>query len=379
MAEENGAGEKKHEATGKRLADLRRKGSVLRSRDFSGTMVYVGTLLVVVFLADGLRDRFAGNFFLVFNNLHEVASHEEVMFHLMVTIVTKTFFLLLPIFAIAVGMTLFTPFLMGGWNFTLEALDFNWGKLDLIAGLKRLFSPVKAAIEVSKSVLKAGLLIATLIYFVYANRLEISNLANYQTIAAILSGYQIIYNFIVLLTVSVVILTAVDVAYQIHHFYTENKMTSQELRDEHKDTEGDDRIKRKIRIAQLNLLKQRIMQSVPKSHVIITNPTHYAIALRYEPGKDQAPKLVAKGKDHLAHQIRMLAIAHGVPIYEAPALARAVYYTTKIGFEIHPELYMAVAIVLSYVHQLKNYQRGIGEPPTRVDNLEIPEEFMYDE
>jgi len=195
--------------------------------------------------------------------------------------------------------------------------------------------------------------------------------------ASINVGYSIIKSFIILLCITLIALMAFDVFYQYVQFQNQSKMTGQELKDEYKDTEGSVDVKRKIRSAQFALLRQRLAVSVPQANVVITNPTHYAIALKYDAKKDRAPKVVAKGKGPLAQQIRFLAIANAIPIYEAPPLARAIYHTSKVNTEIHPELYMSVAIVLSYVHQLKNYQMGAGKQPDFVEDLEIPKEFIY--
>ena len=181
----------------------------------------------------------------------------------------------------------------------------------------------------------------------------------------------------ILTSFTVILLIIFDVFYQYAQFQNQSKMSDQELKDEYKDAEGSAEVKRKIRSSQFAMYRQRLSVSVPRANVIVTNPTHYAIALRYEANKDKAPKVVAKGKGPVAQQIRSLAIANGVPIYEAAPLARAIYHTTKLNTEIHPELYMSVAIVLSYVHQLKNYQMGIGKQPEYVEDLEIPKEFIF--
>jgi flagellar biosynthetic protein FlhB len=156
-------------------------------------------------------------------------------------------------------------------------------------------------------------------------------------------------------------------------------MTTQEMKEESKDVDGNPEVKRKIRSKQYALARQRLSVSVPQATVVVTNPTHYAIALRYDETKDNAPKILAMGKDYIATQIRQLAVANAVPIYEAPPLARAIYHTGNIGSEVHPALYMSVAIVLSYVSQLQNYQRGAGQLPLPVSDLKIPDDFVYSE
>ena len=157
----------------------------------------------------------------------------------------------------------------------------------------------------------------------------------------------------------------------------QNKMTDQDLKDENKDSEGSPEVKRKQKQAQHDIAMQRLQQDIPNASVIITNPTHYAVAIKYQDNVDLAPKIVAKGVDYMALQIKKLGKQHGIPIYEAPELARAIYYTGKVNYYIPQELYMALALVLSYLFQLKAYQAGQGAKPEPISDLRIPEDYQY--
>jgi flagellar biosynthetic protein FlhB len=167
----------------------------------------------------------------------------------------------------------------------------------------------------------------------------------------------------------------IDAIYNLLSFRKKTKMTFKEVKDERKNTEGSPEVKQKVRSKQQTMARLNMQRDVPNSTVVITNPTHFAVALKYEESIDSAPKIMAKGMDNMAQEIRRLAIKSSVPIYQAPTLARAIYHSGKVGSYIDEDLYQAVAIVLSYIYQLKQYQQGNGSPPDYVQSLPIPEEY----
>lgn len=376
---ENEATDKKHEASGKRIAELKKRGTVMRSRDLSSGLIFIVSILVVWIMAIQFKLRLEENFILAFGGIKQVINDQDYFSKLIYKIVLSNFEMMLPFFCILLIAVFLSPFLFGGWNFTLEVIQFKFDKLNLIENIKKLFSPGRAGVEIVKSMFKTFFLVGVLIAFVLSNKNQIVKLLFCSPKVAILSSYAILQKFVLLLVFSIIVIILFDVIYHFFHFQSQTKMTTQEVKDEYKDAEGSVEVKRKIRSTQLAMLRQRIAQAVPKATVVVVNPTHYAVALRYDEKKDRAPKMIAKGMGMVAQQIRHLAISNGIPIYEAPPLARAIYFTTKIGAEVHPDLYMAVAIVLSYVHQLKNYQIGIGQLPKRVDDLQIPDSFVYEE
>lgn len=376
---ENESHEKQHQATGKRLSDLRRKGTVMRSRDLTGGLLFIITVMMLTHFAVYFKERILNNFTTAFDGIKYVLISQESIPIILKKIIVGNLILILPIFGVMFVIVMLSPFLFGGWNFTLEAIQFNLGKLNPITNIKNNFSPKRIFSEMIKSMIKATLLITVLIYFVMSRKEDMMTLLNYPTATALEAGYSIVMEFVILLCCSLIFLVLFDVIFNFFQFQKQIKMTTQELKDEYKDTEGSVEVKRKIRSKQMAVLMQRLTQTVPRANVIVTNPTHYSVALRYVEGKDHAPKVVAKGTGAMAQKIRHLAIANAIPIYEAPVLARAIYHTTKIGAEIHPGLYMAVAIVLTYVQQLKNYQLGVGQLPKIVQEFQIPKEFVYDE
>lgn len=376
---ENDASEKKHLPTGRRLADLRKQGTVLRSRDFSAGLIFVAMIMMLIFMSGEIVARFQADYISAFTSIKRLVVEPQFLPGFIMKMALDNLFLLLPLFLAVLVATLAVPFLFGGWNFSLEATEFKFSKMNPISNLKRIFSPVQAALEITRSFFKSMFILSCLIYFMMSKKDEIELLINLPLQQAVVTGYVLIKQFIILLIMALVVLVGIDMFYQKWQFMKQAKMSTQEIKDESKDMEGSPEAKRKIRSKQIAMARQRMTIAVPRANVIITNPTHYAIALKYDDGKDRAPRVVAKGKDLVAQQIRQLAISNGVPIYEAPSLARAIYFTTKVNMEIHPELYMAVAIVLSYVHQLKNYQMGRGKAPNFVSEFDLPKEFIYQE
>jgi flagellar biosynthetic protein FlhB len=376
---ENDGQEKQHAATGKRIAELRRKGSVMRSKDLASGLVILVAVIAVSNMTTQFKNRLEENFTISFNAISHILTYQDDLTLILAKMVYSNFVFLLPVLLLLLVTILLSPFVFGGWNFSLEALQFNIGKINPITNLKSIFSPKRMAGEMFKSMLKATVIMAMLFYFVYNKKEEIFILINHSPKTAIIASYSILKGFVITLIEALIFLVAFDVMYHYFQFQNQIKMSTQELKDEHKDAEGSVEVKQKMRAKRFALLRQRLSQTVPQAHVILVNPLHYAVALRYDQKKDQAPKVVAKGKDAVAQQIRTIAISNGIPIYQAPALARAVYHTTKINHEIDSGLYMAVAIVLSYVHQLKNYQMGVGQVPNYVSEFDLPEKFIYEE
>lgn len=380
MAEaEDDTGEKDQAPTGKRLAELSKHGNVMRSKDMSSGMLIIAGLAMVSFMGSQFKNRIELNFLMSFNGIGKILDSNLNVEKFLAHLAMENLKLLLPIFFILIIVAIFSPRMFGGWNFTMYPMMFNLAKLNPIANIGKIFKLKNMLPELLKSMLKSTIILGCLIYFIVHNKDYIVSLIYYDSKSAIIACYSIVTNFIVSLAYVIIIIVAIDMLYTYYTYTKQNKMSLTEIRDESKSSEGSPVAKNRIRSDMVKLFKQRLAQTVPKANVVIVNPTHYAVAIRYEEKKYRAPKVVAKGKDLIAQQIRTIAISNGIPLYQAPQLARAIYFTTKINREIHPDLYMAVAIVLSYVHQLKSYQMGIGQPPNFVTDLQIPKEFIYDE
>lgn len=370
--------DKQHQASGKRIADLRRKGQTMRSKDLVSGLVFIISILMILVMASKFKKQIVINFSWSFKSIANVLDDNKFPSEFLSTIIMNNFSILIPLFVMSFTAAIISPFIFGGWNFTLHALGFNLDKINPFRNFGNIFSK-RIFIEMLRSSIKLTIISSVMIYFAYSKKIDIFHLTNLPLLTALNDGVLLIEEFIICLSISLILIVVLDVLYNKYEYQNKTKMSSQELKDEYKETEGSADVKRKIRSKQLELFKQRLTLVVPKATVIITNPTHYAIALRYDENNDKAPKVVAKGKGFVAQQIRNIAITSSVPIYQAPELARAIYHTTKINAGIHPGLYMSVAIVLSYIHQLKNYQLGIGRQPQYVSDLQIPNEFIYEE
>jgi len=373
------AQEKQHQPTSKHIMDLRKRGVVMRSRDLSGGMIFFVTITLLIFMSSELLSIIKENFVITFSSIPSVLHDHNYLIFVLKKIALKTFNQLLPMFIVILIVAILSPFVFGGWNFTLDAIQFKLSKLNPTENLARLFSYKKTLMEVGRSIVKASVFLGFLAFFLYANKNDIINLGNMPVMSAIYTSAFTLKTFIVFMCSSLVITVLFDMAYHYFQYQQKAKMSMQQIKDEHKETEGSVESKRKMRMKQLALMKQRISLAVPKADIVITNPTHYAVALKYNKDKDKAPRLVAKGKGLLAQQIRQVAVANAITIYQAPELSRAIYFTTKLGSEIHPGLYKAVAIVLTYAYQLKNYQHGLSDHPEYITDLQIPDEFIYHE
>jgi flagellar biosynthetic protein FlhB len=377
MAEET-ASEKQHLPSAKRLEHMRKEGQTMRSRDLTSGLIFIVSIMSLIFIAAQVKTQMLGNFVWCFTHFRQVTQAPQFSGDFVGKLARDNFLMLLPMMLTLFVAALLSPFIFGGWNFSMKSVHFSWSKLSPIKYFGNIFSK-RIIYEMLKSLFKVFLIVTVLIYFVMNEETAINHLINVPVKMAIHDGFMITERFIIVLSVTLILIVGVDVIYHFFEYQSRSKMSTQELKDEQKEAEGSPESKRRIRSAQFSILRQRLSSSVPKASVIITNPTHYAVALSYEDGKDAAPRIIAKGKGHIAQQIRQIAIANAVPLYEAPPLARAIYHTSNIGSTLHPGLYMAVAIVLSYVHQLKNFQYGIGAAPKHSGDLQIPAELIYDE
>jgi flagellar biosynthetic protein FlhB len=245
------------------------------------------------------------------------------------------------------------PLLMGGWSFSLETISFKLEKLDPIKGLARIFS-LKGLVELVKALAKFVLLLGAAILVFFSIDQQLLSLASMTPKAAGLEAATILVQVLLILSATTILIVALDVPFELWNHSKQLRMTKQEIKDEMKETDGNPQVKQRIRTLQRQLAESRMMEDVKTADVVITNPTHYAVALQYLDRPGSAPKVLAKGKDLTALRIRSIAADCDIPIFEAPPLARALYRSTEIGYEIPHVLYMAVARVLAYVFQLKN-------------------------
>lgn len=379
MAEESGQ-EKTEDPTPKRIREAREKGDVPRSKELATTLVLMAAVASVFIFGTQLADRLLGimesNFVL---DRQSVFDPNKMLAHFEVS-AWDAVIGLSGIFSVILLAAFIGPIALGGWNFSGQSIVPKGSRINPLSGIKRMFS-LKALVELFKAVAKFSLVGGFAILILWNIRDDILALATFGERPAIDQAIEIVVWVFMALSAVLILIAVVDVPYQLYEYTEKMKMTLQEVKDELKNTEGKPEVKGRIRQLQREIAQRQMMKSVPEADVVITNPTHYAVALKYDNGERAAPVMVAKGVDFLALKIREVAEENDVPILSAPPLARAIYNSTEIEEEIPSGLYMAVAQVLAYVFQLKRFKKRQAERPTdiKIDELPIPEEFRDNE
>jgi len=364
LAESDGQ-ERTEEATPRRLQQAREKGQVARSKELASVSVLVVGALSLMWFGDALARGLYSAMGRLFNLSREEIFDVNKLFDIVSGAMVN---LLLPLLLILI--TLFIAALIGaagvgGVSFSAEAAMPKLSKMNPLSGLKRMFG-LQSWVELLKSILKVLLVAGVAFYLIEASKEDIFH------------ALDILLNFVLLISCSLLVVVAIDVPFQIWQHANQLKMTKQEVKDEYKDTEGKPEVKGRIRMLQREAAQRRMMADVPQADVIITNPDHFSVALRYKQNSDRAPVVVAKGIDHLALKIREVAREHEIMIVPAPPLARALYHTTELEQEIPDGLFVAVAQVLAYVFQLKQYRRKGGQRPhLKEENMPIPPDMRY--
>lgn len=369
--------ERTEEPTSKKLSDARKKGQIPRSKELGTTAVLIMSAVALVIFGGQL----AGSLKQIMERGLTLNRDETYDPNKMGSLAMSFGEELIIPMGLIFGVILFSAFvgnsLLGGFNWSWESIKPKLDKLSPLKGLKRMFG-VQALVELLKSVLKVVVVFAFSIIFLQSYFTDMLQLALKTTPTNIIESAELLAWIFLGLTFSMVLITAVDAPYQKWNHKKQLRMTKQEIKDEYKNTEGNPEIKGRIRRAQREASQRRMMQAVPDADVVVTNPTHYAVAIKYDANHGGAPMLVASGVDEMAMQIRKIAKEHGVPIIESPSLARTIFYTTEVDQEIPEKLFVAVAQVLAYVYQLKQYQKGKGQKPRALSKkLPIPPEIRH--
>ncbi|MCV6615604.1 MAG: flagellar biosynthesis protein FlhB [Cellvibrionaceae bacterium] len=376
MAEDSSQ-EKTEQPTPKRLEKAREEGQVPRSRELTTSVLLLGGTICLFVLGGFITERLKA---IVSYNLaieREAIFDTNLMFSHLGESLYDGLWVLLPIFAVLAIASIVGPIALGGWLFSAKSMAPKASRMNPLAGLKRMFG-VKGLMELAKSVGKV--LVVLILSLVLLNWLQedILRLA-YQDIYVALKNSMVISGYAaIILAASTILIAIVDVPFQIWDNSRKLKMSMQEIKDEMKDSEGKPEVKGRIRQLQREMANNRMMANVPEADVVITNPTHFACALKYDPANMATPILLAKGGDNIALKIREIAKEHKIEIIESPQLSRAIFYTTEIDDEIPAGLYMAVAQVLAYVFGLRNFRKGQGERPQFPKDIPIPPEMRYD-
>ncbi|MCE0723418.1 MULTISPECIES: flagellar biosynthesis protein FlhB [Legionella] len=373
MAEQEHAQEKTEQPSAKRLREARKKGQVARSRDFNTTVTLLFTALGFFIFGKQLANQLAAMMQHAFEFDTRVIVTPMISVERLFYLVKMGFWSLMPLLVVIFLVTLAAPLLMGGWVFSSQVLQPKFSRLNLAQGFKRMIS-LKGFVEMFKSFFKF-LIVAVVAIVVLKSQIPVLlSLAHAPIETAISSGSLVVVKSFVLISASLIFIAVFDVPFQLYEHQKSMKMTMQELRDEYKEIEGKPEIKSAIRRAQQEISRRRMMNELSKANVVLTNPTHYAVAISYKEKSHKAPIVVAKGKDLIAFQISNIATSHQIPIISVPPLARALYFSTKLNAEIPRGLYIAVAQVLAYVFQLRDRERYDYKPAV-LQNVPIPEEL----
>jgi flagellar biosynthetic protein FlhB len=372
VAEEQTGQERSEQPTAKRLTEARKKGQVARSRELNTLLVMlVSALTLWLFSASAMTGFIAIVSEALSPNGDVLREPELIPVHLM-QVMMSALVLIAPFLAITVVAALAGPALMGGMLFSAEAIAFKAEKLDPIKGLGRVFS-TKGLIELVKALLKFFLVLGVAVLIYKFLERDVMSLITLDVREGIARSGSMIMVALVLLSATLVLIAAIDVPFQLWSHNKQMRMTKQEIKDESKETDGRPEVKSRIRQLQHEASQRRMLQDVPDADVVITNPTHYSVALKYDKDGSGAPRVVAKGQDLIAFKIRSIAMEHDVAIYEEPPLARALHGTTEIGDEIPGPLFLAVARVLAYVYHLR--QSTPTDYIPRPAPVELPSEF----
>jgi flagellar biosynthetic protein FlhB len=373
MAEDSDA-EKTEPASAKRIEQAREKGDVPRSREVATFTVLMAAGVCLWLAGEGIARRLMASMVSGLALGRDEIFNSDVLIQRIGQDIGLVLLTCLPLAGVVMIVALASPVLVGGWLFSGQALAPNFMKLNPIKGIANMFS-VNALVELLKAVSKA-IVVGVVSYLVVKHETDaVLGLAVEPLRVSSIHMVDLLARTFLYIVGALGLIAAIDGPYQIWHYADKMKMTRQEVTQEAKESDGNPQVKAKIRQMQREMSRRRMMEAVPTADVVVTNPTHYAVALKYADGAGGAPRVVAKGRDVIAAKIRALAAENKVAILEAPALARALHKHTEIGDEIPQALYSAVAEVLAYVFQLRAFDKNGGTRPERPGKLAVPPEL----
>lgn len=371
MSNETEQQDKTEQATPTRIQKARDEGQIARSRELTTFFMLLAGILSLWMLGSHIKE-------------HMITLIEQAMlfdhrvgFDLKVAVMKfsiagrSALFALAPFLLVMVVVALVAPGALGGWVFSAKSLEPKLSKLNPLAGFKKMLS-MQTVIEFLKAIAKSTLVGVIAILVLKADIAKVMSVSGMGLEQGLATMFAIIIKGCALIAFSLILVAAIDVPFQMHTHFKKLKMTKEEIKKEHKDTDGDPHLKAKIRAQQQAVAQSRMMASVPTADVIITNPTHFSVALKYGETDSGAPRVVAKGQDLVAQRIREIGNENDVPRIEAPPLARALYWNVDIEHEIPAELYTAVAEVLAWVYEIQRVKREGGEKPPKPTDLAIP-------
>lgn len=373
MAEDSDL-ERTEPASGSRLDKARQEGRVPQSRELSAFLVLLAGASGFWTMGNWLTQRASGIIREGLSFSRNAAFDVHAMGFSLLTLAWQAWLLVTPLFLLAIVGAVASPILLGGLVFSPNAMSLDITRINPLKGLGRIFS-MQGVAELVKALLKAGL-VGGVVYWVVRHEQEALFALLAQPLESGLISFGHMLQFAIMaLVAGIALIAAIDVPFQLWQYYSKLRMTKEEVRQEGKEQDGDPQMKARIRSQQRELARKRMMSEVPKADVVVTNPTHYAVALKYDSGNMGAPQVVAKGMNLIAQKIREVAAKNGVPLLEAPPLARALYRHSDIGDQIPAALYTAVAEVMAYVYQLNQFLASGGKgllPPQQPTELPVP-------
>lgn len=377
---ENDSQEKTEEPTAKRRQDAREKGQLARSRELNSVAALLAAAAALLMMGDSLVKSLGALLERSFVIPRQKMFDDSVMLTDFVIAILDALMIAFPIFLTMIVVAILSSIALGGWSFSAKSLAFKLEKLDPVKGMGRLFA-WRGIVEMLKGMAKFLLVATVALVLLRVKGDSFLSLGMEPLQPAIAHmGWLLAWSFLILSSV-LLIVVAIDVPFQLWDHQRQLRMSKQEVKEEHKQTEGSPEVKGRQRQIQMEMAQRRMMEDVPSADVVITNPTHYAVALRYDAKEMGAPVLVAKGSELVAGKIRQVAQENDIPILSAPPLARSIYHHTEIGEAIPEGLYHAVAQVLAYVYQLKQgpiYNSDGAASSPQMNDLPIPDELRKD-
>lgn len=359
FAKDGPGGEKTEPATAKKLNDIRKEGQVAKSKEIITAISLMALFIILKVYVGGIGTKLVNGFKTIYGMMQKVVfdSAQGITVRMAGSIVREAFTLILgtviPVLIVAVIIAVLGNMLQQKWMVTAKPLAPKASKINPMNGFKRMFS-VRQLFELLKSIAMISIIGIMVYNSVRKNMNIILTFYDVTLYTALSTVGNIIINLGIQISAVFLVIGFIDLIYQRHKFKTDNMMTKQEIKDEFKNTEGDPQVKGQIRRRMQEISRRRMMQQLPEADVVITNPTHFAVALKYEPDSGKAPVVIAKGADYLAFQIRDKAKEYNISIVENKPLARIIYHNVDIGMEIPPELYYAVAEILASVLRANN-------------------------
>ncbi|BAP44192.1 flagellar biosynthesis protein FlhB [Pseudomonas sp. 21LCFQ02] len=377
MAESESGQDKTEDPTEKKIRDTRAEGQIARSKELTTLVVtLMGAVGLLIFgggIAQMMQELMRDNFSI---------SREALMDPTwMGTMLLKSgkfaIIVMLPFMVAMLVAALVGPILLGGWLFTTKSLMPKFSRMNPLSGIKRMFS-MHSLVELLKSLAKFLIILIVALVVIDGDRDDLVAIAYEPLEQAMIHSLQVVGWSTLWIVSGLFLIAAVDVPFQLYEAHKKLLMTKQEVRDEHKNSDGSPEVKQRIRQLQFQMSQRRMMAAIPEADVIITNPTHFAVALKYDPEKGGAPMLLAKGVDMIALKIREIGAHNQILILESAALARSIYYSTELEEEIPAGLYLAVAQVLAYVFQIRQFHAGRAKRPDPLGDLPIPPDLQRD-